>query len=128
MSLSMLISLVPEVPSDSLVKTLAKRRVDTALELMNNHLGNNKWLAGDTFTMADVMSVYSCTTQRYWGPSVSLKEYENILRWLKDCAARPAYQRAREKGDPDMKDLIGADSPEVSLLATNGVQSDHWKK
>lgn len=75
------------------------------------------------------MTGYSATTQRYWGPLVSFKEYPNIVRWLKDCSEREGYRRAREKGDPEMKDLIDAEPPkEGSLLVTGGVDAGHWRK
>jgi glutathione S-transferase len=127
-SLSMIVNLIPGLPEDSMVKHLSQNRLNAALKLMNDRLANNKWLAGDQFTIADIMSVYSATTQRYWGPAVSYKEYPHITRWLKDCAARPGYQRAREKGDPEMKDLIDEDAPEPSLLVSDGVNAGHWRK
>lgn len=90
------------LPQDSRMLGFATQRLHGALKVMDDRLKDNKWLAGDEFTAADTMSVYSVTTQRYFGPQVSLKEYPNIVRWLKDCAERPAYQKAMEKGDPEM--------------------------
>ena len=94
--------LSPENP----MQGFANQRIHAAYQLMDDHLASNKWLAGDEFTAADTMSVYPVTTQRYWGPQISLEKYPNILRWLKDCSARPAYQRAMEKGDPDMVSFV----------------------
>ena len=88
---------------------------------------DNKWLAGSEFTAADIMSVYGLTTQRYYGPQVSLVEYKNILRWLQDCSQRDGYKRAMEKGDPEMQPLIGAEPPQKSFFP-DGVNNDHWKK
>jgi glutathione S-transferase len=33
-----------------------------------------------------------------------------------------------EKGDPDMRLLLGAKAPEVSLLKEGGIESGVWKK
>lgn len=120
--------MIPGMPDDAMVKQIAHGRLNGALGLLNERLEKNKWLAGDQFSLADIMTVYSATTQRYWGPGVSYKPYPNIVRWLKDCAARPAYQKAREKGDPDMKDLIDEEAPQQGLIATGGTQASHWKK
>ena len=69
-------------------------RLDGALQVMDSRLAESKWLAGDEFTAADIMPVWTLTTQRYWGPLLDLSKYTNILRWLQDIAARPGYQRA----------------------------------
>jgi glutathione S-transferase len=69
-------------------------RLDGALQVMDSRLEESKWLAGDEFTAADIMPVWTLTTQRYWGPLLDLSKYTNILRWLQDIAARPGYQRA----------------------------------
>ena len=74
-------------------------RMKWAYELVNKRLGESKFFAGDDLTAADIMMMYSLTTQRYWlGPTADLSPYTNILRWLQECANRPAYQRAMEKG------------------------------
>lgn len=43
----------------------------------------------------------------------SLAEYPNILRWTRDCAARPAFQAAFKKGDPEILPMmpLGVESP-----------------
>ncbi|SMQ49838.1 unnamed protein product [Zymoseptoria tritici ST99CH_1A5] len=116
--------LAPDHP----MQHFADQRLEAGLQLMDERLKENKWLAGEDFTAADVMSVFSVTTQRYFGPQVSLAPYQGILRWLKDCSERPAYQQAMQKGDPKMKLLLGAEPPAQSLLAVGGVTSDIWKK
>ncbi|KAI8939548.1 hypothetical protein NX059_003317 [Plenodomus lindquistii] len=98
------------------------------LKLLDTHLEQHKWLAGDDFTAADCMIIYSLTTKRYFGPLVSYAEYPNLLRYLKDVGERPAYQRAMEKGDPEMQPLLGAEPPEKSLIEVGGMTSDLWKK
>jgi glutathione S-transferase len=136
---------------DEGMRKFREARLDTALQVMESRLAESKWLAGDEFTAADIMPVWTLTTQRYWGPALDLSKYTNILRWLQDVAARPGYQRAvsivmrwdapscernmllissaqMEKGDPEMQLLTGAKPPSKSLIAVGGVESDVWKK
>jgi glutathione S-transferase len=51
------------------------------------------------------MSVFSLTTMRYFMP-VDLAPYPNIRAYLARIAARPAYQRAMQQGDPGMTLLL----------------------
>jgi glutathione S-transferase len=115
------------LPDGNVAKQVGIQRLHAALQQTDDRLKDNKWLAGPEFTAADVMSVYGVSTQRYFGPQVSLAEYPNILRWLKDCSERPGYKRAMQAGDPDMEPLIGAKPPSKSLLQ-GGVKNDFWKK
>jgi glutathione S-transferase len=80
--------------SDEMTKKFREARLHAALDTMESRLAESKWLAGDEFTVADIMPVYTLTTQRHWGPALNLSKYPNILRWLQDIGARPAYQRA----------------------------------
>jgi glutathione S-transferase len=123
----MALSLIEGVSNDSMMMQISKRRVESALKLLDDRLKDNKWLAGDELTLADIMSVYAATTQRYWSP-LSYAGYDNILRWLKDVSERPAYQRAMQKGDPEMKILNGPDAPDVGMIQAGGTSSNHWKK
>ena len=51
------------------------------------------------------MAVFSLTTMRYFLP-FDLSPYPAILAYLQRIAARPAYRRAMEKGDPGMPLLL----------------------
>lgn len=77
---------------DDATRALAQARLDGALRHVDGRLKSSKWLAGEDFTAADIMIVYTLTTQRYFGPDVSLVAYQNILRWLKDVSERPGYR------------------------------------
>ncbi len=127
MMLNMFVAAANPSP-DTMIVHFARQRMDAAWQLLDDRLKDNKWLAGDVFSIADIMAVYSVTTQRYFGPQDDLGEYENLLRWLKDCTDRPAYQKAMEKGDPEMKILNGATASKINMMEVNGTQSDHWKK
>jgi glutathione S-transferase len=119
---------IGQIPEDNAAYKWSMAGLNQTLALLDEHLATNKWLAGRDFTAADVMTVFSLTTKRYFGPLVSYAEFPNILRYLKDIGDRPAYRRAMEKGDPEMKLLLGADAPAKSLMLVGGVGSDIWKK
>ena len=116
-----------QLPEDNAMVRLTIQHVAQALTIIDSHLKNNKWLAGDDFTAADCMIVYSLSSNRYFGPR-RYDEYPNIVRYLGDIGNRPAYQRAMSKGDPEMKLLLGVEGPEQSLMQVGGVKSDIWKK
>ncbi|KAK6206468.1 hypothetical protein LQW54_007761 [Pestalotiopsis sp. IQ-011] len=80
-------------------------RFGSQLKLIDEHLGKNKWFAGDEPSAADVMSMFSLSTMRGFAP-YSLEPYPNILRWTKDVSERPAYKKALEKGDFGMVPMI----------------------
>jgi len=75
------------------------------LQLFDDRLRDNKYLAGREVSAADAMTVFSLTTMRGFSP-VDLSPYENILRYLTDIAARPAYKEAIRKGDHGMEPMI----------------------
>lgn len=74
--------------------------VKRQLDVLDQHLEDNEYLAGDTYTIADI------ATWPWYGRLVtgggydageflSVHEYENVLRWEKQIAARPAVQRGQ---------------------------------
>ncbi len=95
------IGLAPDHP----VQTSVQGRLDRVMALVEQRLGEADYLAGSEFTAADIMSVFSLTTMRLFQP-VDLKPYPNILAYLQRIGARPAYQRAMTKGDPDLTPLL----------------------
>ncbi|OAL00864.1 glutathione S-transferas-like protein [Phaeosphaeriaceae sp. SRC1lsM3a] len=119
---------IGQIPSDNAAYKWSMAGLNETLGALDEHLGNSKWLAGSDFTAADIMTVYCLTSKRYFGPLMSYAKYPNILRYLRDIGGRPAYQRAMEKGDPEMRLLLEAKPPEKTLLQVGGVKSDIWKK
>lgn len=109
-----MISAMFPLPDEAMQK-FREARLHGAIQVMDQRLAESKWLAGEDFTAADIMTMYSLTTQRYWGP-VDLSSYPNILRWMQDVAARPGYQRA-----------VSGDPPEwlIEVMLTNMYR---WKK
>ncbi len=91
--------------ADHPVRISQQGRLDKVLALVEARLADNDYLAGPEFTAADVMSVFSLTTMRLFH-AFDLAPYPNILAYLRRIGARPAYQRAMAKGDPDLKPML----------------------
>lgn len=44
----------------------ANQRLAVRLRFLDRQLGQSKFLAGDALSLADIMTIYTLTTQRYW--------------------------------------------------------------
>lgn len=78
------------------------RRLDRAWDNVDARLARSRFLAGDTLTAADIMTVFPLTTMRLFAPR-DLAAYPNVRRYLKEIGERPAFQRAMAKADPGFK-------------------------
>ncbi|KAF2483236.1 putative glutathione S-transferase [Neohortaea acidophila] len=89
-----------------------QNKVDQSLKLLDQRLGKSTWLAGEEFTAADVMTVWSLTGMREFY-QFDISEYANVLAYLQRVNGREAWLRAREKGDPDVdtESLLQGPSP-----------------
>lgn len=94
-----------KLPADNPVLQAMRGRLERALGLVEARLSKAEYLAGSEFTAADIMTVFTLTTMRYFMP-LDLAPYPAILAYLQRIAARPAYQRAMAKGDPGMPLLL----------------------
>jgi len=83
----------------------AEERVERALAMAQARLGEVPYFAGQEFTAADIMNMFTLTTERYFVPW-DLSGYPNILAYLERIGQRPAYQAAMAKGDPGMELLL----------------------
>lgn len=92
-------------PQDHPALKLGQGRMQRILAMMETRLAQVPYLAGE-FSAADIMTVFSLTTMRYFHP-YDLSAYPCIQQYLVRIGARPAYQRAMLKGDPGMKPLLG---------------------
>ena len=93
------------LPDDHPVALFVRERLGRALGAAEARLGEAEHFAGSEFTAADVMAVFSLTTMRHFAP-VDLAPYPAIRAYLRRIAARGAYRRAMEKGDPGMALLL----------------------
>ena len=87
-------------------------RLVKACQMVEERLGKSKWLAGDEFTLADLMTVWWFTGMRQFYP-YDLTAYPNVVAWLKRVGERKAYQQAMAKGDPGFTPLLGKEKPEM---------------
>lgn len=72
-------------------------QLDLHLGYINDELGRSAWFAGDTLSGADVQMSFPLEAGRL---RVDYAKYPNIQAFVEKVHARPAYQRALEKGGP----------------------------
>lgn len=94
-----------ELSEDHPVAASARGRLELVLALVEERLAKAQYLAGDEFTAADVMSVFSLTTMRLFLP-LSLAPYPSIRAYLARIGERPAYRRAMARSDPQLEPLL----------------------
>ena len=94
-----------KLADDNPMLVATRARVDRAFDLIDTRLRDVEYLAGSTFTTADIMVGFSLTTMRYF-QSYDLSRCPNVVRYLGHIGARPAYRRAMKKGDPGMALLL----------------------
>jgi glutathione S-transferase len=81
---------------------LMRERVGRGFKALDDRLAEgHAWLAGDNFTVADIMIAFPLTTLRAF-TSFDLSPYPNIPPYLQRLTARPGFQRARAKADPEL--------------------------
>lgn len=81
--------------------TMLQARSDRAFRLVDKRLGDAAYFAGGDFTAADIMMLFPLTTMRAFVQR-DLAAFPHIKAYLQRIGARPAYQRAMQKGDPGM--------------------------
>jgi len=68
------------------------------LDFMEAELDRSEWFAGDTFTAADIQVSFPVEAARARGGLDAKRP--RLMAWLERIHARPAYQRALERGGP----------------------------
>jgi glutathione S-transferase len=71
--------------------------IENHLSHANAALGNNDWFVANRFTAADIEMSFVLDAAKMRG---GLERYPNLLRARAAQQARPAYQRALERGGP----------------------------
>ncbi|MBL0216998.1 MAG: glutathione S-transferase family protein [Myxococcales bacterium] len=79
-------------PLASDVETAAKAGAAKYLPVLNAHLGTQRYMAGDSFTVGDinVATVLAYATFA----KLDLSSYPNVTKWLAGVTDRPAYANA----------------------------------
>ena len=80
---------------DEAVTTASNATLKTQLPAFENLLGQHAFVAGDTFTIGDLVACVTFTYGKMGG--VDYSSYPNITRWMAACMARPAYVAATAK-------------------------------
>jgi len=93
------------IQDDNPIRQSTWTRLDLILHVLEDRLSSVPWLAGDAFTAADIMTVFSLTTMRAFCP-LDLTPWPHIRAYLARIGERPAYQRAMAKGDADMTPML----------------------
>lgn len=102
MPAAMIESLARRVASQDGVLTALSGRLARAYDQIEARLATVPFLAGESFTAADIMCLFPLTTMRVFSPR-DLSPYPQIRAYLQRIAARPAFQRAMQKAEPDFK-------------------------
>jgi glutathione S-transferase len=87
-------AVLPEYARDPSHAERSELLLQKPLRVLNDSLAERQFLAGDSFTLAD-LNVASILV---WGKMarLDLSAHSNVARWLNSCLARPAYRRVRE--------------------------------
>jgi len=93
------------LPNDNPMTQAQRARLELVLGHFEARVRDTEWLAGTTFTIADMMNVFSLTTMRLFYP-LDLAPYAHIRAYLQRIGARSAYCRAMEKGDPGFAPML----------------------
>ncbi|KAF2498585.1 glutathione S-transferase [Lophium mytilinum] len=108
--MELLVFSILRVQSEGPATARYKEMFERMLTIMDKRLRENKWLAGEEFTAADIMTVFSLTTMRAFDP-IDLTKYKGILGYLKRVSEREGYKKARAKADPEMELMIEGKAP-----------------
>jgi glutathione S-transferase len=90
--------------ADKVRKTFVLPSIRNHLDYLEAELASRNWFAGDTFSAADVQMSFPVEAAKARG---GLNEQRpRLMDWLRRIHARPAYQRAMERGGPF--EILGA--------------------
>jgi glutathione S-transferase len=86
---------LPEFARDASYAERDELLLTKPLGVLNHALAGHDYLAGNSFTVADlnVASIF------VWGKMarLNLSNHPEVARWFDTCLARPAYGRVRER-------------------------------
>lgn len=84
-------SALPEAQRNKAVADASWSEIVPALNTLNGVLAKTQWLAGGSFTVADL----NVAGALYRGLSMDLSQWPAVKEWLERCWARPAAKKAR---------------------------------
>lgn len=80
---------------DQALKSFVRPQIKLHLDYMDTELGKHAWFAGKRFTAADVQMSFPIEAA---AARANAGAWSNLQRFLEQIRARPAYQRAIERG------------------------------
>ena len=83
---------------EKVLESFVQPQLKTHQEFMESELGKSTWFAGEDFTAADVQMSFVVEASAARGRLDDARP--KLMAWLDRIHARPAYQRALEKGGP----------------------------
>ncbi|HMB56532.1 MAG TPA: glutathione S-transferase [Arenimonas sp.] len=84
--------------ADKVMDSFVRPQIKTHLDFMEGELGKSAWFAGAEFSAADVQMSFPLEAAASRGGLDASRP--KLMDWLARIHARPAYQRALEKGGP----------------------------
>ena len=91
---------VGEGHDGGIVGKVVQRRTEGLFKQMNEHLADHDYLAGDEFTLADLMTGFAVTTMPALTGSNTNESLTNIKRYAERLTQRPAWRKATEIAGP----------------------------
>ena len=88
---------------DGLIGKVTKRRTEGLFRQMDKHLSSCTYLAGEEFTLADVMSGFAVTTLPAATGGKMVEGLPNVQRYAERITRRPAWQKAMDIAGPKAK-------------------------
>jgi len=82
--------------ADKTLDTFILPNIGRNLDFMESELGRSDWFAGNAFTSADIQMSFPVEAARMRGGLDAKRP--RLMAWLEKIHARPAYQRAVERG------------------------------
>jgi GST-like protein len=79
---------------------------------MNNRLYSRRYLAGEEYSIADMISYpWSLAWERL---GQSLDDFKHVKRWIEDLGSRPAVQRGMDVGKDFASDFASLSKEELA--------------
>lgn len=88
---------------DGRMVPMMRDRLAGNLAVLDTHFAEgHAWLAGDTFTIANIIILFPLLTMRAFLP-IDLSPFPSLRAYLHRVTERPAFQAAKAKADPDLE-------------------------
>lgn len=83
--------------ADQVDQAFTNRQIETHFRYVDDHLEGREWFVGDTISAVDIQMSFPLQAALSRG-TVARADYPNVAMFVVRCQARPAWQRALERG------------------------------